>query len=164
VWLRSPRPQKGAFCPASAAVLRRGTVVRVDVQLKGAAELCGVRRIQLHSVALVDSRRNGCRPGEWMSRAPRSAPPGRRKVRFTLHRSRFCGAERQVRVEADPRIGGAIGGPDYSILSPEFCGGETLAALALVSVDSRGIEKDASSTLGYGHITQLSEVPERSTP
>jgi hypothetical protein len=68
-----------------------------------------------------------------------------------------------VRVEADPHVGGAEGGPECSILSPDFCGGETLAALVLVSVDSRGIEKDASSTLGYGRIIQLSEVPERST-
>jgi hypothetical protein len=54
--LHSPRPQEGSFHPASAAVLRSGTVVRVDVQLQGAAELCGVRRIQLDSLALVDSR------------------------------------------------------------------------------------------------------------
>jgi hypothetical protein len=73
-----------------------------------------------------------------VSRAPRATPPGRRKVRFTLHRSRFFGAERQVRVEADLHAGGAEGGPDYSILSPDFCGGETLAALALALVDSRG--------------------------
>jgi hypothetical protein len=92
------------------------------------------------------------------------SPTGRRKVRFALHRSRFCGAERQVRVEPDPHIGGAIGGSDYSILSPDFCGGAARAALALVLVDSRGIKKAASSTPRYGHIIQLNEVSERSTP
>jgi hypothetical protein len=131
-----------------------------------------------------------------MSRAPRSAPPGRRRVRFTLHPLPFCRAERQVRVEADPRAGGAVGGPECPILSPDFGGGEarrprpgvrgfsgnregrfvdaalrephsaqrSLRAIhALVLVDARGIEKAASSTLGYGNLTQLSEVPERST-
>ena len=70
----------------------------------------------------------------------------------TPYPSPFCGAERQVRVEADPHVGGAEGGPECSILSPDFCSGAARAALALVLVDSRGIEKAASSTLGYGHI------------
>jgi hypothetical protein len=60
-------------------------------------------------------------------------------------------------------VGGAEGGPECSILSPDFCGGAALAALALVLVDSRGIEKDASSTPRYGSLTLLSEVSERST-
>jgi hypothetical protein len=61
----------------------------------------------------------------------------------------FFGAERQVRVEPDPHIGGAVGGPECSILSPDFCSGETGAP--------------ASSTLGYGSLTRLSEVLELST-
>jgi hypothetical protein len=64
-------------------------------------------------------------------------PPGRRRVRFALHRSRFFGAERQVRVEADLHAGGGEGGPECSILSPDFCSGAARAALALVLVDSR---------------------------
>jgi hypothetical protein len=82
----------------------------------------------------------------------------------TLHPLPFCGAERQVRVEPDPHAGVAVDVPEYSILSPEFCGGETLAALALVLMDSRGIKKAASSTPGYGSLIRLSEVLELSTP
>jgi hypothetical protein len=44
------------------------------------------------------------------------------------------------------------------------CGAQRIQLDALVLVDSQGIEKAASSTPGYGSLTQLSEVPERSTP
>jgi hypothetical protein len=99
-----------------------------------------------------------------MSRAPRSTPPAAERFGVrTPYPLPFCGAERQVRVEADLHVGGAVGGPECPILSPDFGGGETRAALALVSVDSRGIEKAASSTPRYGSLTLLSEVSELST-
>jgi hypothetical protein len=67
----------------------------------------------------------------------------------TPYPSPFCRAERRCVSRHDLHAGGAEGGPECSILSPDFYSGNTGAP--------------ASSTLGCGSLTQLSEVLELST-